>query len=227
MKGRVCEVRLGRRGGSFYGEGGRGMRSCCPITSQIVGPPRFGFYLSNGKLNPGTGFDFVFTNHVRFSSIIFRNFMSRLFSCFLSHSFIPNEMLYDQNRSIVKNNSMCKTNSDNYRPIMTSSVILNSSVRDICLKINVKKLMYILLKCRKPSIIESSVYIFAEPLNQVFELKYLAIIITDDISISKNMDRVMNIFVRQYNSMFHKFNFIDRNILFFSCLTLIHHRFMA
>ena len=30
MKGRVC---------SSYGEGGRGMRSCCPTTSQILGLP--------------------------------------------------------------------------------------------------------------------------------------------------------------------------------------------
>ena len=76
------------------------------------------------KLKPGIGFDFVHTNHVQFSSIFFRNFMSRLFSCFLSHSFIPKQMLYGQIRPIVKNNSMCKTNSDNYRPIMNSSVFL-------------------------------------------------------------------------------------------------------
>ena len=30
---------LGERGGSSYGEGGRGMRSGGPTTSQILGPP--------------------------------------------------------------------------------------------------------------------------------------------------------------------------------------------
>ena len=43
MKGRVCEICLGRRGGSSYGVGGRGMRSCCSTTSQILGPPGIGF----------------------------------------------------------------------------------------------------------------------------------------------------------------------------------------
>ena len=33
VKGRVCEVSLGR---SSYGEGGRRMRSCHPTTSQIT-----------------------------------------------------------------------------------------------------------------------------------------------------------------------------------------------
>ena len=41
-KGRVCVVSLGRRGRSNYGEDGRGMRSCCPTTSQILGPPGIG-----------------------------------------------------------------------------------------------------------------------------------------------------------------------------------------
>ena len=43
MKRSVCDVGLGRRGGSNYGEGGKGMRSCGPATSQILGPPGTGF----------------------------------------------------------------------------------------------------------------------------------------------------------------------------------------
>ena len=46
MKGRIFEVSLGRRGRSSYGEGGREMRSFCPTTSQVLGPPGFGFSLS-------------------------------------------------------------------------------------------------------------------------------------------------------------------------------------
>jgi len=93
--------------------------------------------------------------------------------------------------------------------------VMSFSLRNICLKINVKKLMYMLFKCRKRSTVESSVHLFAEPLKRVFELKYLGIILTDDMSIGKDIDRVINSFLRQYNSMFYKFNFIDRNILFF------------
>ena len=46
----VCEVCLGWRGGSSYGEGGRRMRSCCPTTSQILRPPGFGFGLSRLRI---------------------------------------------------------------------------------------------------------------------------------------------------------------------------------
>ena len=51
MKGRVFEVCLGRRGGSSYGEGVKGMRSCCPIIFQILGPPGIGFYICIYILN--------------------------------------------------------------------------------------------------------------------------------------------------------------------------------
>ena len=46
VKGRVCEVCVEQRGRSSYGEVGRGMRSCGPTTSQILGPPGLGFSLS-------------------------------------------------------------------------------------------------------------------------------------------------------------------------------------
>ena len=46
MKGRVCEVSLGQRGGSSYGKDGRGVKSCGPTTSQILGPPGSGFSLN-------------------------------------------------------------------------------------------------------------------------------------------------------------------------------------
>ena len=46
VKGRVCEVSLGQGGGNSFGEVGRGMRSCGPTTSQILGPPGLGFSLS-------------------------------------------------------------------------------------------------------------------------------------------------------------------------------------
>ena len=45
VKGRICEVSLGQRGGSSYGEGGKGMRNCSPATSQILGSPGSGFNL--------------------------------------------------------------------------------------------------------------------------------------------------------------------------------------
>jgi len=48
VKGRVCEVCLGRRGRSSYGEGVRGMRNCCPTTSEFLKVPWIGFCMRNG-----------------------------------------------------------------------------------------------------------------------------------------------------------------------------------
>ena len=53
MKGRVCEVSLGQKGGSSYGEVGRGMKSCGP-TSQILGPTGLEYLYHL--------YDFFFTN---------------------------------------------------------------------------------------------------------------------------------------------------------------------
>ena len=64
--------------------------------------------------------------------------------------------------------------------------VMSFSLRNICLKINVKKSMYMLFKCRKRSTVESSVHLFAEPLKRVFEFKYLGIILTDDMSIGRD-----------------------------------------
>ena len=45
MKGRVCEVSLGQKGGSSYGKDGREMSNnfSNPVTSQILWPPGSGF----------------------------------------------------------------------------------------------------------------------------------------------------------------------------------------
>ena len=48
-EGEGGEVSLGRRGRSSYGEGGRGIRSCCPATSQILELPGIGFCMSRFK----------------------------------------------------------------------------------------------------------------------------------------------------------------------------------
>ena len=46
------------------------------------------------------------------------------------------------------------------------------------------------------------------------QCKYLDIILTNDIINSIDSDRVLNIFLRQYNSMYHRFNFASRKIIY-------------
>ena len=84
MKGRVYEVRLGRRGRSSYGEVGRGMRSCCPTTSQILGPPGIGFCLSCFLIKFG---DAIFCGNIdtfMFMNGIFMN-LRKIIRAYLPH----------------------------------------------------------------------------------------------------------------------------------------------
>ena len=55
---------------------------------------------------------------------MFRDFISKLFTAMLSHTFIPKEMLKGQIKPIIKNGKVCKTKSENFRPVMNSSMLL-------------------------------------------------------------------------------------------------------
>ena len=70
MKGRVCEVSLGRRGGSKYREGGRGMRSYGPTSAQTLGPPGMGFRIKLKYLSDITG-KYIGTYSILYSIYIF------------------------------------------------------------------------------------------------------------------------------------------------------------
>ena len=76
------------------------------------------------RLNTGIGWDGVHSFHLKYSGKIFRNLLARLFLKFVSHNYLPAEMILGEIRPITKNNAICKTISDNYRPIMNSSNIL-------------------------------------------------------------------------------------------------------
>ena len=77
------------------------------------------------KLNPGLGWDFVHSNHLKYSGISFRMVIGRLFLAFLRHNFIPKAMLKGQIRPTLKNGKP-KKESRSYRPVMNSSVFLEN-----------------------------------------------------------------------------------------------------
>ena len=76
------------------------------------------------KINTGLGFDMIHSNHIKYSHRGFRNFIARVFTSMVSHSFLPKEMLRGHIKPTLKNGKSCKTNSENYRPVMNSSVFL-------------------------------------------------------------------------------------------------------
>ena len=77
-----------------------------------------------GRLNTGIGWDGVHSSHLKYSGKSFRKLLGRLFLKLISHNHLPPEMILGEVRPIIKNGAICKTISDNYRPIMNSSGFL-------------------------------------------------------------------------------------------------------
>ena len=76
------------------------------------------------SLNECIDFNNIHSKHLKLAPPIFFTFISKLFSAFLSHSFLPEELLQGQIRPIIKNALGDLCSSDNYRPIMISSNFL-------------------------------------------------------------------------------------------------------
>ena len=76
------------------------------------------------KLNKGNGWDFVHSNHLKFGGNMLNFFLSRLFSCFISHSYLPVSLLHGKIKPIIKKRNGNRTDPDNYRPVMNSSNVL-------------------------------------------------------------------------------------------------------
>ena len=93
--------------------------------------PRVDIEKAISLLKCGQGHDGIHSNHLKYSGPIFRKNLNMLFLQFIKHSFIPRKMLSGEIRPIIKNNKACKTKSDNFRPIMNSSVFLK--VFEYCL----------------------------------------------------------------------------------------------
>jgi len=78
------------------------------------------------RLKTGLGIDCLHSNHLKFSGKVLRNFSSRMFSAMVNHSYLPDAMLRGHIRPVVKDNKICKNLSNNYRPIMNSSMLLKT-----------------------------------------------------------------------------------------------------
>ena len=59
------------------------------------------------------------------------------------------------------------------------------------------------------------IYLYGMPLERVYEYKYLGIILTESLNNDCDSSRITNGFLKQFNSMYYKFNFADRNVLNF------------
>ena len=76
------------------------------------------------KLKPGIGNDGIHTNHFKFNSDLLTELVSKLFSSFVHHSYTPENLTDGTINPTVKDKFGDLSDSDNYRPVMMSSVIL-------------------------------------------------------------------------------------------------------
>ena len=76
------------------------------------------------SLNIGIGWDQIHANSLKFSGAVFRNFLVKYFNKLLDHAFMPKDMIYGEIRPVIKSKTSSKNDSDNYRPVMSSSALL-------------------------------------------------------------------------------------------------------
>ena len=76
------------------------------------------------SLKDGIGFDQIHSNHLKFESEMLIELLSSLFTSFIVHSYIPIDMLRGIITPIIKDKLGDLSKSVNYRPVMSSSVVL-------------------------------------------------------------------------------------------------------
>ena len=92
---------------------------------------------SIGKLKSNVGPDNIHTNHLKLCSNNISYVLAKLFSLFLSHSYIPRRMAEGIITPIIKDKFGNCNSSSNYRPIIISSVFLKIFEYCILDKINI------------------------------------------------------------------------------------------
>ena len=83
------------------------------------------------------------------------------------------------------------------------------------LRLNTSKSNYIVFRNPKSKSPQTSMEINGVDINKVFNCTYLGISISDDLNISSDLDRLLNTFLKQFNSFYGRFYFMNQQILNF------------
>ena len=93
--------------------------------------------------------------------------------------------------------------------------LLYAKLKNIGLSVNIEKCKYIVFKKHKSININSTVSLEGEVVERVSEYKYLGIILSEDNSINKDINRATESFLKQFNSMYYKFYNMNNEVLKF------------
>jgi endonuclease/exonuclease/phosphatase family metal-dependent hydrolase len=120
---------------------------CNPIGDNKLKEKIYIYQVKNAinKLSIGIGHDGVHSNHLKIGDGTVCLFLSRLYSSFMSHGYVPKNLLKGEIRPIIKNKLNSKNDSNNYRPVMNSSNIFK--VFEYCLQGRLEK--YLRLNSRQ------------------------------------------------------------------------------
>ena len=88
-------------------------------------------------------------------------------------------------------------------------------LQELNMKINVLKSSYIIFKKDKRLEIKSKVNLLGVNMKRVTECTYLGIVLSEDLSYCNDVDRVINSFLRQFNTLYYKFNYLNLETLSF------------
>ena len=89
------------------------------------------------KLKPGISADNIHSSYLKLGSNNLFEFLKMFLNSMLAHSYVPKILLEGSVKPRVKNRFGSRIDSANYRPVMTSSVILK--VLELCLEPHLRK----------------------------------------------------------------------------------------
>ena len=89
---------------------------------------------------------------------------------------------------------------------------LTCKLSTLSLQVNVQKSCNIVFRHSNKKVL-TSLTMNNQPLRQVMDTTYLGVVLSDDLSCAKDVERAKLAFFKQFNSIYHKFSFVDKNVL--------------
>ena len=93
--------------------------------------------------------------------------------------------------------------------------VLDETLDALCLKINTDKSVYVVFRANRTPLPEHKIYLAGRELLKVTQIKYLGVIISDDLTLGNDVDRASGDFLKQFNAFYHKFYFLPSDIVHF------------
>ena len=92
---------------------------------------------------------------------------------------------------------------------------VSTKLNEICLKLNIAKCSYMVFRRNKSEYNTVPVRLSGQPLVRVTECTYLGVVLSENLCVDKDVNRATNSFLKQFNFIYHKFNYVGAELLAF------------